>query len=682
MYRVEHSYDRDVWNTIYTPNISGPDYMLGNAHITQSVDEIDSFTFDMYSGNEHFNLLEPLTSYIRVTDTDTSTIEFEGRVIGVTPTMDDDGVTYKSITCESCEAFLLDTYVSMCVSEMDAQTITDLDLSEIGDNILRVNAVAFLEYVFDMHNSQVDSVRQIQLGTVDIDSTVTYDMENTYGTTTRDVLMDFLRVMNLDNNQIDGVSVNFYQLFTIHVYGDGNGGLLCDVADYWNNTTEGTLSLGTNLGAITCEPDYTDIVTCIRPLGDEYTYSANGNKYRLTLNDVLQFYGTIPPELETVFEFDTTDEVIRNIDAVSDYGEITKPYHIDGLSQENDGEHGALAYWMSQEQAEAFIKQCLVYLSQHNRPTQSVSANAYDLSRIGYNYTRFGLFQNWDIENSLIGVDENLPIVRRTIDFDNPAASKIEFGKYAPRESAFEKMQFDRMNAQSEGTNHDNYVGEDGKRGEGEGGGVYYVEDVVQYVPYTKESGMPDSQYRYCWNITRTSASDPNFKYFSLWLDLQDISNALGFADTLTVESYTDASAKITSGFKIGGVHFSITDICMDEQYAEAYTRRFYQDLKWGICVYNNLPVLKIQGTFYHDNATTGGPISTDGVTWEPFLQIHVMRESSTPGPVDIIAAYNMNGQEKYASSRSFPSRGKLIFQESVIDVTPVMKTSADWGIN
>lgn len=540
MFIIDHSYTRSTWTTFHSPSANEPTIIVGNAHVVQSVTEIDSLEFDIYPNNVAYNLVDPYHSFIRVTDTDLNNkIEFEGRVIGVHPTMDEDGLAYKHVVCESCEAFLLDTTVN--TAEIST---TDLPQQKIGDNSYRVNACDFLQVIIDQHNDQVDGSKTITLGTVNIPATMTYDMERAYGSITRDLLLDFIKTLNQANNHIDGIVVVYYQLFTLKVYDDGTGDIILDIVDYWNNANEGTITIGSNMGGVTCEPDFTDVVTCVRPFGDEYSFNdGTDHKFRLTLRDYLNCY-TPPSEMQALYQFDQQRGIIRDLQAVSDYGDITRPLNIEGLSQEGELDG---SYTITSDQAQTFIERALIYLSAHNSPTMSISVTAYDLSYIGWAFTRFGLYQNWTITNSILGITENLPIVKRTINFDNPAASTIEFGKRAPRESDFQRETSERLDDIDDGANKDKKAKQEKKSsGSSKGGGD--TADFTQYIPnWDNRSGAKPSTT----NIIADFETQPYYSFSTqfyaneLAVPARTIAKALMtvyYASIVEMMSYTDTT--------------------------------------------------------------------------------------------------------------------------------------------
>ena len=86
--------------------------IVAHAAIVQSVDEIDSLTFDIYPTNAIYDDITPFSMMVRAIDTgNDDKLEFSGRVIGATYCMDENGLIYKHVTCESSEAVLIDQCV-------------------------------------------------------------------------------------------------------------------------------------------------------------------------------------------------------------------------------------------------------------------------------------------------------------------------------------------------------------------------------------------------------------------------------------------------------------------------------------------------------------------------------------------------------------------------------------------
>lgn len=423
MIKIQYSTDRDTWQTLHDPTWDDPARMVGNARITQSIDDIDCLTFDLYPAHALYGLrtLRPIVTYVRAVDVDAGITEFDGRVVGVTSGMDDGGMMTESVTCESAEGFLLDTSIDTTAF------LTGSGVTKVGDEY-HMDAVAFLQAVFAQHNAMVPTVKRVALGTVDLSSGTSYIVPWTYGTVTHDLLADFVKNMRAGADP-DSYIGSLEQAVAMYVHDDGNG-FVCDFKDYNNGcpVSDEAINIGTNLGAISGGEQYTEIVTSVIPLGDEYTDSY-GVKHRLKLSQYLDVSHTFADSMAQYYAFDRSNNIIHRRDSATAFGVIARPLQLDGLSTID--ENGAPV--ISAAQAESFAKRAVAYLIKHAQPDESVSLTAYDLSQLGMNFDRFALFQRWPISCADVyqGI---LPVVRRTLDLSNPACSSLEFGKPAPRE--------------------------------------------------------------------------------------------------------------------------------------------------------------------------------------------------------------------------------------------------------
>ena len=80
--------------------------------IKPGINTINSFTFTIYPNNQGYNLINPLSTLVKVLNTKTNKYEFIGRVLSPTHNMSSSGLISKRYICESELAYLLDTYQS------------------------------------------------------------------------------------------------------------------------------------------------------------------------------------------------------------------------------------------------------------------------------------------------------------------------------------------------------------------------------------------------------------------------------------------------------------------------------------------------------------------------------------------------------------------------------------------
>lgn len=145
MYKV--TVFNDIEPTVIHDLSVNTDDRLLNATITQEYNVINSFTFDIYPSNVGFNKLNELTTMIRVDNVKTNKLEFYGRVLSIKKQMDNKGLVFHNVTCESELAFFIDSYT-------------------IYKEYSNVSVKAFITDLINNHNSQVDQYKRFKVGNI------------------------------------------------------------------------------------------------------------------------------------------------------------------------------------------------------------------------------------------------------------------------------------------------------------------------------------------------------------------------------------------------------------------------------------------------------------------------------------------------------------------------------------
>jgi hypothetical protein len=146
--------------TIHYPNPKA--YKVKRGQIKRARGNIFTFTFNISPDNPGYNLMQRMSTLIEVLDTRDNIERFKGRVQGISLNMDKDGI-YKTITCEGELGFLHDSFQP----------------SEIYEDIPPKD---LLTTFLNIHNSQVEEFKKIQLGTVDVSDWLfaTTNVQDTY----------------------------------------------------------------------------------------------------------------------------------------------------------------------------------------------------------------------------------------------------------------------------------------------------------------------------------------------------------------------------------------------------------------------------------------------------------------------------------------------------------------------
>lgn len=117
--------------------------------IKQGINCINSFTFTIYPNNEGYNLINPLSTLVKVLNTKTGKYEFIGRVLSPKYSMTSSGLVSKSYVCESELAYLLDTYQSY-------------------EEIHNISVKGYLERLIQVHNANTNDNKKFTVGNVDV----------------------------------------------------------------------------------------------------------------------------------------------------------------------------------------------------------------------------------------------------------------------------------------------------------------------------------------------------------------------------------------------------------------------------------------------------------------------------------------------------------------------------------
>ena len=117
--------------------------------IKQGINTINSFTFTILPNNIGYNLINPLSTLVKVLNTKTNKYEFIGRVLSLTNSMDSNGLISKSYMCESELGYLLDTYQSY-------------------EEIHNITVKGYLERLIEAHNNNTDSSKKFVVGNVTV----------------------------------------------------------------------------------------------------------------------------------------------------------------------------------------------------------------------------------------------------------------------------------------------------------------------------------------------------------------------------------------------------------------------------------------------------------------------------------------------------------------------------------
>lgn len=238
---------------IHSPNVN--DVKVESGVIKTEINAVDAFDLTLYMNNPGYGKMKPLKTRVRVLNTLTNEIEFEGRVLTPSENMESSGLHSTSYVCEGELGYL-----------HDAQQ-RHLEFRGTPSDLLHT--------ILSYYNSQVEDYKRFEVG----DVTVTNSTDNLYVylsgeedtfDTIKDKLIDKLGG-ELQIRKVDGVR---YLDYLTRIGADKN--------------TE--IKLAKNLISMSRDIDPTEIVSRLTPLGTRVESTdetaTDASEARLTIESV------------------------------------------------------------------------------------------------------------------------------------------------------------------------------------------------------------------------------------------------------------------------------------------------------------------------------------------------------------------------------------------------------------
>lgn len=237
----------------------------------------------------------------------------------------------------------------------------------------------FLTALLTAHNAQSETRKHIFLGTVNVTGNLnskTTAYRSTWG--------------EIKENLLDRLGGE------IRIRRGTDGRLLLDYLDAATaGSTSGTvIELANNMRSISVETDTTNIITRLIPLG--YQVSADTAE-RLTIT------GAVDPDDGHTYAVPYIDDA----DAIAQYGVIVGTAEFDDITVK-----------------ENLVARGKEYLAENNRIKKHYAASVLDI--VGRGSIRAG--NTYRFRNRLIGLDENLRLLKRKVDLLKPYTPDVEIG--------------------------------------------------------------------------------------------------------------------------------------------------------------------------------------------------------------------------------------------------------------
>lgn len=370
---------------IHEPGTS--EVKVEDAKVSREVNKFDSLSFTVYPGNPGYDFIDPFATLVTVDNLKTGKRIFDGRVIQPVPSMDSDGTVCKSVTCESVMGYLCDTM-------QDWSEERHWSGQAEGQNGLQ----EFLSALLATHNARCEDGKQIHLGDVTLQTFETSD----------GVTKGIDRASTWDN-----ISDKLLDVFggEMRVRRGDDGLLYLDYAEQLGVTRATKIEVARNMASAEREVDPNSVITRLYPYGCKLTVTTTDENGEL-----------VDEETEERLTIESVNDGIPYIDdtvAMAAYG-IVEGYH----------------EWDDVTLPENLLSKARSWLGQNNAMPVSHTVDAVDLSLLGLDIDSFEIFDSYPCFNPLIGLDEELEIVRQTIDISDPASSSFDLGETSYRLSA------------------------------------------------------------------------------------------------------------------------------------------------------------------------------------------------------------------------------------------------------
>ena len=331
--------------------------------IKQGINTINSFTFTILPNNQGYNLINPMTTLVKVLNTKTNKYEFVGRVLSPTYSMSSDGLVSKSYVCESELAYLLDT-------------------QQVYEEIHNITVRGYLEKLIKYHNANTDLSKQFVVGNVDVvDSNDSLYRYIAYDTTKK----------NIEDDLIENLGGELQVRYE-------NGTRYLDYLTEIGKVCDTEIRLAKNLKDITQDIDFNGYVNRFIPLG---------MKLKKKISD---------DEWEETDERLTIAEVNNGCIYIDDKESIAKF----GIIQGSD-------IFEDEDDADDLYSKGQRYLL-NQRISISNKVNALDLSLIGIDIDSFEVGNYYPLVHEILGINDTVRIVEKTISIDAPHSSNITLG--------------------------------------------------------------------------------------------------------------------------------------------------------------------------------------------------------------------------------------------------------------
>lgn len=363
--------------TIYDTRLE--EFQVGAPKLHIAENAAENATFTLYPNNPNATHLNKLSSTVEIAQG--SHILCRGRII-------DDVATfygYHNITVEGALAFLNDSVIRPFSFPEDFLDDTDYQTAAASGNVVEF----FLSWLIDRHNEQVNTDRQVTLGTVTVSDPNNYIVRGSEDySTTLDVIRD-----KLFDSELGGHL--FCRYDATHTY--------IDYLSDFSSTSVQDITFAENLLDLEDQIDATETYTVILPLGakDEETGR------RLTIE--------LLPDGSITEDLVKDGDQIYTVSGVAQYGRICAPVN------ETTWDDVTVMTNLQSKGAQ--------YLANYAaKLTQTISVKAADISFIGESPQMFLPFTLVNVHSAFHGMSAQYALTEIEYTLDAPQNTEITLG--------------------------------------------------------------------------------------------------------------------------------------------------------------------------------------------------------------------------------------------------------------
>ena len=346
---------------------------LPSGEIVDAENSISSFSFTIYPNNAGYEHLNASTTLVRVRNTKRNRDDFVGRVLQVNPEMDSDGFMLKTVVCEDRLGFLQDSVQPFA------------EVKHYSGDDTRNGLEEFIDVLLENHNAQVEDYKKIYRGRVTVDPFKSSE--------------DVTKGLNWEKTY-DAIKSKLLNSFGGYIIlREANNRLYLDYLESVGETRSTVIKVGHNMRSVSKEIDPSGIITRLVPLGAKLTtLDAEGNEVqseeRLTIKSVNG--GKLYIESE-----DYAEQFGIKYGTVI-FDDVTDPDNL--------------------------MSKGTTWLADNNGLAISHNVEALELSLLGLDIDDFVLYDRYPVENTAIGVNDTLQIIKKITDIVEPHNSSFDMG--------------------------------------------------------------------------------------------------------------------------------------------------------------------------------------------------------------------------------------------------------------